>query len=220
MRCLICHEEIAPVVTWVNFWQVMEKQTCCQTCKDQFVIIEPGCPKCHRSDSKRMCFDCERWGNGYPDPLEQNVSLFEYNDFAKDWVAKWKYRGDYVLVDSIRKQMKSLFEKTGWEAYPLVPIPLSEERLFERGFNQSEALIHLLEKQPYNLLKRVHAEKQSKKQRWERVASINPFRLEVPVREPVVLVDDIYTTGTTVRHVAALLKEAGCPRVFSLTIFR
>lgn len=150
------------------------------------------------------------------DPLQKNVALFQYNAFAKEWVGKWKYRGDYELLYSIQDAVLPQLTKD----YPYVPIPLSEERMRERGFNQSEAIIQLTEKEPIHLLSRSGTSKQSKKQRQERVKSENPFQLLKPIYTPALLVDDIYTTGTTLRHAASLLKEVGCPAVYSFTLFR
>ena len=107
-----------------------------------------------------------------------------------------------------------------------VPIPLSKERLYERGFNQAAELARLLPVAPHEVLKRVvHEQKQSKKSRTERL------RLEAPVfrfigdpsvirgRE-IVLIDDIYTTGATVRRAAKVLLENGAASVCSMTVAR
>ena len=79
----------------------------------------------------------------------------------------------------------------------IVPIPLSPERLQERGFNQAEALIVEAGLQSANLLKRTHSEKQSKKSRSDRIHVPQVFSLEPTTLEGkrILLVDDIYTTG-------------------------
>ncbi|UFT98557.1 hypothetical protein KO561_15340 [Radiobacillus kanasensis] len=102
----------------------------------------------------------------------------------------------------------------------VLPIPLSEERLLERKFNQSDALITLLPVTTQRVLKRINSEKQSKKSRQERMTMKNPFQLMTPIHTPVLLVDDIYTTGSTLRHAARLLKESGCPKVYAMTLAR
>jgi len=50
--------------------------------------------------------------------------------------------------------------------------------------------------------------------------TVNPFNLVKSLNNPVLLVDDIYTTGRTLRHAAQLLKEAGCQEVYALTLCR
>ncbi|KHE68132.1 ComF family protein [Halobacillus sp. BBL2006] len=221
MRCLVCQETIEPQVTWENFWQVPEKEKLCLTCWKQMErIVKPGCPICFRNDDQGICPDCQKWTVTHEGVLEKNVSVFRYNDFARDVVARWKYRGDYVLMEAYKKDVSKAFHKYYSDKEPLVSIPLSEDRMIERGFNQSEAIIRLLGRESINLLEREGMEKQSKKQRAARIHSANPFRLTTSINEPIILIDDIYTTGTTLRHAASLLKQAGCPKVSAFTIFR
>ncbi|GGF31224.1 amidophosphoribosyltransferase [Halobacillus andaensis] len=223
MRCVICFESVLPEVNWTNFLLVQKEVKLCTTCFEKFdVITEPGCPLCGRADSSGVCYDCERWeGSSYQGVLTKNVSVFSYNDFARELVARWKYRGDFTLIEAFAEAAQTKYKNyfQMMEA-DLVAIPLSKERLLERGFNQSDALITLLGVSPHRFLKRRGSEKQSKKGRSERLLGENPFILVKPTERPVVLVDDIYTTGMTVRHLALLLREAGCPEVYSFTLFR
>ncbi|SFF67891.1 competence protein ComFC [Halobacillus alkaliphilus] len=220
MRCLICHEETIPKITWTNFWSLPEKEVLCIVCRSMFQPLKPGCPLCFREGEKGVCEDCQWWEQTHPGLLAKNTSVFQYNEFAKDFVARWKYRGDYILLEALQWHVVEHFSRMRNSDYIIAPIPLSEERSYERGFNQSEAIIDLLNQRPHSLLERRNSEKQSKKGRYARITSNNPFKLIQSVRQPVMLVDDIYTTGTTVRHAASLLKQAGCPAVTSFTIFR
>lgn len=139
----------------------------------------------------------------------------------KDIMAKWKYRGDYELVNMFKagmeKRFKDNFHK---QVLTLVPIPLSKTREQERGFNQAEALAGLLGLPMIHALARVRNEKQAKKSRAERLQSKNPFQLKHRMDTPVLLIDDLYTTGTTLHWAAFLLKSAGCPKVYSFTLIR
>jgi competence protein ComFC len=155
------------------------------------------------------------------DALANNHSIYAYNDFMQNLIAKWKYRGDYQLGQAFKHPMMDAFSHEFLKKKAVaVPIPLSEERLIERGFNQAKMLAHFLPFQSVEALNRVHGEKQSKKTRNERIFTENPFILNTPIKKPVILVDDIYTTGATIRHAAALLKEHGTPEVYSLTLIR
>ncbi len=102
----------------------------------------------------------------------------------------------------------------------IVPIPLSDERLYERAFNQAEVIAKWIQPEIDLILRREHREKQSKKSRHERITSKNPFILTKTINKPVLLVDDIYTTGTTLRHASTMLKKHGCPRVDAFTLIR
>ncbi|MFC7062464.1 ComF family protein [Halobacillus seohaensis] len=224
MRCVICFSDILPQVNWGNFWKVQKERKVCTSCLDKLLVIdEPGCTSCGRIDSDGICYDCKRWeqSDSYSGVLAKNVSVFAYNDFARELVARWKYRGDFTLVEAFTEALQTKYNQHfhGMEM-DLVAIPLSEERLWERGFNQSEAIVAQLGESHLNLFKRKDSEKQSKRGRSARMAVVNPFVLEENVVRPVVLVDDIYTTGMTVRLLARLLRDSGCPSVYSLTLFR
>ncbi|WLV23986.1 ComF family protein [Aciduricibacillus chroicocephali] len=153
--------------------------------------------------------------------MDGNQSVYTYNSHMKEMIYQWKYRGDYEVGFSFMQDINDAFRKLGTEKKTIVvPIPLSEERLAERGFNQALQLASFIPKKSALLLRRVHGEKQSKKTRRERITAENPFIIEEKVEKPVILVDDIYTTGATLHKAAAVLKRAGCPRVESLTLVR
>jgi len=104
----------------------------------------------------------------------------------------------------------------------LVPIPLSPQRLYERGFNQSAALIHEAGFTVTELLHRIHSEKQSKKSRFDRIhfhQVFQPLNLHIENKK-IILIDDIYTTGSTLYHAAKVLKAGGAASVCSLTLAR
>ncbi|MFI8688007.1 ComF family protein [Rossellomorea sp. NPDC077527] len=169
-----------------------------------------------------VCLDCYRWER---DPewlgiLEHNHSFYHYNDFLKDYLARYKYRGDYALAQAFSQTIKTYLAEAEYDL--IIPIPLSDERLYERGFNQSTALLEEAEVRPSHILTRWHSEKQSKKTRSERLLQEQGFRLEESdVKGKIILLfDDIYTTGTTLRQAANLLRDAGADTVSSLTLAR
>ena len=170
-----------------------------------------------------QCLDCVRWEKdeqwkGY---LTKNISIFHYNEYLKQIIAKYKYRGDYALAEAfvpfLREGMKSIdFEI-------ITVIPLSEERLKERGFNQAQAFTDLLGLETVEVLTRLHTEKQSKKSRKERISLPQVFQVtesDVIQNKSILIVDDIYTTGSTLRHAAKILKIAGAREVSSITLAR
>jgi competence protein ComFC len=230
--CLICHEEIVPVIGWQALFEKETKKVVCETCLSRFSGIEgETCRICGRSfehleaeyRQHDLCYDCVRWEE---DPewrgcLEKNQSFYHYNDFLKEVIARYKYRGDYVLSKLFAAPIQEKLQEIDHDL--LVPIPLSEERLYERGFNQAEALIKESGFTPANVLTRVHTEKQSKKTRNERIHLQQVFQLDpgrTVLNKKIVLIDDIYTTGSTIRHAAKVLKEAGAASVSSLTLAR
>ncbi|WP_456273244.1 ComF family protein [Bacillus sp. AK031] len=233
-NCLDCHSEIDYPLTWNSFIFPPEEQWLCHKCSLQLhPVIGERCLVCSRPLSllqpefinENKCLDCVRWEEA-PDwtrILSKNTSLFLYNDYLKEYLARFKYRGDYLLAKAFSPVIKQVTRDLQYDI--IIPIPLSLERLQERGFNQSEALANEAGFQTENLLTRTHSEKQSKKSRQERIHSkgifeVHPEKASHIQSKTILIIDDIYTTGTTLRQAAKQLKYAGAKKVTSLTLAR
>ncbi|WP_042142637.1 ComF family protein [Paucisalibacillus sp. EB02] len=225
MNCLWCHEELIMEVNWSNVTFPTKVQRICEICEKELVLLSGNrCRRCSRETESDVCNDCLWWENYHQgkDVIEYNYSVFQYTSHIQDIIAKWKYRGDYELGHIFEKTFYQHFQQTFKEIKNAVavPIPLSSERIQERCFNQASMLTAFLPVRKLDILSRVHGEKQSKKTRQERISSENPFILHQTLNNPVILVDDIYTTGATLRHAARLLKKAGCTNVYTYTLVR
>lgn len=229
--CLICHGTLTPVITWTNVFLETEEQLLCADCHNSFKLLTgERCGICSRvllADyrSENICYDCIRWEKDakWSGALTQNTSLYEYNDYIKEVISKFKYRGDYALAHAFKSIIKRELASMNFDV--LTPIPLSQERQYERGFNQAEALIVEAGYKPSHLLSRIHTEKQSKKSRSDRIHLPQVFQLDCEVQmilkgKNILLVDDIYTTGSTLRHAAKVLLEHGARSVSSFTLAR
>jgi len=223
--CRSCREQLAPIAV----------QNSCQLCGRDLSILDPKLVHEH------ICYDCTQWKKSGRNGLyEKNYAAYHYNAFIKDILNQFKFRGDSVLADGFADEMKKIFRRIKKEQrlknsfslfrphdeeYVLVPIPLSMKRLAERGFNQAEVLAETLDMPILNALTRVkHEPKQSKKNRHERLMMREtPFRLEKEYTslifgKKVLLIDDIYTTGATMRLAAHALTNGNPLRVDSLAL--
>ncbi|KSU59823.1 phosphoribosyltransferase [[Bacillus] enclensis] len=229
-HCLYCQSTIKEIITWKGLFR-SDPQYLCGECQKGLQPIEgQRCSYCSRSLEKlpdelkkdEVCLDCYRWEEepSWKGILQKNTSLLEYNDFLKEYLARYKYRGDYILAKAFGTQLANHLKPLQFDH--IIPIPLSNERQYERGFNQSAALLEEAGISLTHLLTRSHSEKQSKKSRQERLQQKQIFTLtEVNLTgQSILLFDDIYTTGTTLRQAAKLLKEAGAKQVTSLTLAR
>jgi competence protein ComFC len=232
-KCLWCGGNYFPPVRWSNLLDVENNRGFCGQCRSKLEPLtgESLCLKCGR-DLKMvpsayvhagLCSDCVKWGPS--DILTMNRSLFTYNLFLQEVVTRFKFRGDALLVAGFQDDWRKLYRQYFKNCLP-VPIPLSVERLAERHFNQARILAALLSVPPADLLIRVqHNTKQSKKSRHERLESgDNPFVLNQNVGDfrgkSFVIIDDIYTTGTTVRHAARTLNALQPTAIYSMTLAR
>lgn len=222
--CLYCHRPFEEQTGWAGLLFLAELDLLCGECRGQLEPIRgPQCDLCSRPlDEKGRCKDCISWLAKAPigSALDSNVSLYKYNPFMKEYIARFKYRGDYELGRLFAQEVRRAAPK----ADIIIPVPLSEERLTERGFNQAWAIGKVAGLSMHEGLMRMHSEKQAKMTRRERIARHQVFKLhpEAPIftGKTILLIDDIYTTGTTLRQAALLLKEAGAARVLSITIAR
>jgi ComF family protein len=113
----------------------------------------------------------------------------------------------------------------------VVPVPLHEERLRERGFNQAALLARAvasrnrLRLDGWSLVRERHSERHRAGMdvRSRRETVEDAFRVARPrlvAGESVLLIDDVLTTGATVSAAARALREAGAEEVFVLTVAR
>ncbi|AWI38343.1 ComF family protein [Bacillus safensis] len=142
----------------------------------------------------------------------------------KDVLARFKFRGDTALAELFKRDVQAAFKHSFCIKDPLlIPIPLSHERLKERGFNQSVIIASLLDKPILQPLVKIHQSKQSKKKKNERLDQKGLFQIkqtDAVVQRDIILVDDIYTTGATIYDAARILKDAGAKSVSSFTLIR
>ena len=108
-------------------------------------------------------------------------------------------------------------------------MPLSKERRLKRGFNQSEALTDILAKRygwtllPRHAVFRRHGEPQSTLKSDERLRNIkNAFKIkaELPKACNILLIDDVFTTGSTLNELAKTLKKSGAGKIFCWSLAR
>jgi len=110
----------------------------------------------------------------------------------------------------------------------IVPVPLSKEALLQRGFNQTLLLARALSRHrkvpvyPNVLRKKRHTRPQIGLGARERSSNLrNAFQVVGPVaKKRLILLDDVMTTGATVRECSKMLVRAGAKEVVVVTLAR
>lgn len=248
-RCLFCGEMRGDPLSFHNLFSPEYAPGFCLSCREQLVPIDPRhcCRLCGRDlsrlDRNRVtegtCSDCVKWANSGRNGLYvNNHALYHYNRFLKEMINQFKFRGDVRLADGFAAELTRAYRRIVHNcvreqpgilkrkpSFLLVPVPLSSERLLERGFNQADVLARQIGAPIVQALVRVRDEaKQSKKNRAERMRlRATPFQLNEKAAvslsgHKILLIDDIYTTGATMRFAAEALAPARPDSIRSLTL--
>lgn len=227
MNCLLCNRNLQQTITLKELLslQPYHQQTLCSRCMGKFSRIHPeqACPGCSRVQAgTEYCNDCQKWLAKYDSQLIQHQAFFQYDETLKDWLHQFKFQGDIRLAQIFINQMKDFYRHH--QDCRFVPLPVSNKSKMERGFNQCELLLQAAQIPYVNILTNLSAsKKQSEKNRKERMQTEQPFSFneEVCLSDgPIVIFDDIYTTGRTMLHAKELLWSKGLRQLKSLTIGR
>lgn len=216
----------------------MEAGYLCESCRREILMIKTQCcPTCRRPqiDGRFCSRSCAENFN-----FDQLIVCMEYSksSLISKIVVQFKYKFSEDLVEILGKIMKHRLAgfshnfRNGGDGVLLIPVPLSEERMKFRGFNQSLLLAQYLAKS-FNGMKVCDcmeredgSEQQAGRARRERLKNLkNKISLksawaEKLQRRNVVLIDDIATTGTTLNECAKVLKLAGVDQVCGLVLAR
>ncbi|MBO9599111.1 MAG: ComF family protein [Cohnella sp.] len=192
-------------------------QALCGTCRSDIPwITHPLCLVCGRAET---CGDCAR---RKARQFEACRCAVRYDERMRDWLARYKYRGNERLAPILAAMLAYAFESryAVMSIATITSVPLSPERLRERGFNQSERLAELISEWygiPYMpMLRRIrHTEKQSLKTRRNRVIDMRGNFESMKEKSPstyrsgnFLLLDDVYTTGSTIDECARIIRGA------------
>jgi ComF family protein len=151
----------------------------------------------------------------------------------KDVILLFKFRGYAVLARDLAEKAHAALgrdESLWWGEPVLVPVPLCPARERERGYNQSALLARELSRrsglrsEAGVLVRRGNAPPQSTLEAAARARNVRgafAVRRPGPVRgRAVLLVDDVYTTGATLKECAKALLRAGASDVRGITLAR
>lgn len=166
-----------------------------------------------------------------PGPLDACHAAVSYQYPWSTLIARYKFDGHAGWARGFAVLMRSApwMEPVLEQADLVLPMPLSRERLAQRGFNQALLLARALAgaKTDGGLLLRVRdTAAQSALDRKERLANVKgafavePLRAAALRGRNVVLVDDVMTSGASLFSAAAAVRQAGAARITALVLAR
>ena len=201
----------------------------CIACKKKLSYIHsPRCLKCGKpisAEEKEYCFDCMKIQHVYL----QGVSVWTYTDEIKSSIYRFKYKNKREYSKFYGNEIYTNCGQIikNWNADILIPVPLHKSKLKIRGYNQSDMIATSLStfvKIPVDnqlLSRKKKTVPQKELNDKERVKNLeNAFKINHSVVKyrKVILIDDIYTTGTTIDACAAILLKEGVENVYYISL--
>ncbi len=216
-QCAVCHD-----------WG---QQRVCALCVTRFAPVLPRCARCAIDvpAGTALCGACLT----DPPPFERTLAAVDYAHPWDGLITQFKFHAALDLAPALTQRLLSTFERSG-ETAPtlLLPVPLSAERLRERGYNQAWELVRRLARAvgcraDAALLLRVkdtpHQLALAPEQRAGNMRgafAVEPRRRAELAGASVTLVDDVMTTGATVAEAARVLLQAGASKVHVWVVAR
>lgn len=204
------------------------KDHICENCKKELIKQE--------GNVCLVCGDMIPEPNQYCDICKKEARLFDmarscykYNEASSRLVMGLKYSKQKFLVPFMAKEMLLKLEEFGAMPDIIIPVPLSDKRQKERGFNQSELLAYeladLLDRPNLvntNIIKRSQdripqAKLSGEERRKNLIGAFTIVDKTKLTNKVVLIVDDVFTTGSTVSEISRMLLKLKPKAILVLT---
>ncbi len=193
----------------------------------------PSCSKCSKpidfSSSTNLCPDCSSYENHF----EMSKSPFIYEGIIKNGIYNFKYYNKpyfYKFFGNCLIHYMTSIDYINFDY--ILSVPLHKSKMQKRGYNQSELLARYIAKKlsiPFvdalkrnkQTLKQSEQTKQERKKNLKNAFSIKQSKKNERIKKrTVLLVDDVYTTGSTADECSKALVDYGVEKVYVITIAR
>ena len=175
-------------------------------------LKQNACPICgHIQPQSLPCVECVR----QPPAFERTQFAFQYHGLLKELIQEFKFKPQRSHGRLLAELSCEYFSAAGVEA--LLPVPLHVSRYQERGFNQAQRLAHYWGKAHSipvlnrTLVRYKPTQPQSTLPRTERMKNVaSAFQVQgnaLANMSHIAIVDDVMTTGSTLRGLAQVLKK-------------
>lgn len=204
-------------------------QPVCEACVARFAQPRHRCRRCalELPSPQAVCGACLK----HPPTLDTCVAAVDYAYPWSGLIGRFKFQAQPGWAAFLAQLMRQApwAEPALQEADVLVPMPLSNARLMQRGYNQALELARQLapgKTQARWLLRLRDTDPQATLDRAQRLRNVQGAYLAEPARSPqlqgraVVLVDDVMTTGASLEAAALALRQAGAARITGLVLAR
>lgn len=202
----------------------------------KYFLFPPRCPNCREMVEERyqLCAACEKkilrvdFYDRKLVPLDKILRVTKYRDGSRELLHKLKFDNNLNVLPSLKKILDDTSERK--EILQLlsgidfaVPVPLHQGRIKARGFNQTEKIFgdwltkknlplrnFLIRTQPTPKLYKL-----GRAEREKILSGVFAATEKINLRgKNILIVDDIFTTGTTCKECAKVLKSLGAEKIF------
>jgi ComF family protein len=202
----------------------------CKNCQQQVMHVSGRVCACcgdplAAKASTDLCGDCQ-----YHPPAYQKLRSFGvFESVLRKSLHRLKYQNDPGVAEALSKHLIELYNDFKWDINLITPVPLSKQRIKERGYNQSDLLArplaYAIDKpyQPKALWRiretrtQVGLSAEERRQNVDEAFSADPGLVK---GKTVLVIDDVTTTGSTISACAKALLQTGASAVFGLTLAR
>ncbi len=213
---------------------VLKEHCLCLSCRKKVLPLKnPLCVKCSRpfppyAKKRSVCGDCRTRRPAY----DRGFALVGYSEPVKQIFHEIKYQNKPWLLDIFSPFLKEFANTHPLTSYDMmVPVPLDPKRRWEREFNQALILCRMLKRMENRspltiqtvIVKKKKTSPQSTLGRTERLRNLSAaFRVKrnSVQGKKILLIDDVFTTGSTIHECAKTLKDNGAAQVDFLTVAR
>ncbi|MDY0150970.1 MAG: ComF family protein [Candidatus Cloacimonas sp.] len=205
-----------------------QQQVICENCEAKLSLMGNNtCPVCGSELTQNGCEVCLEEDFAF----DKAQSLFRYSSPVKELIHTLKYNGYLSPAGYFALPLAELIEADdSLQGYDyLCAVPLHPVRERERGYNQSDLIAYslsVLSGLPYinPVFRRVNTLSQTTLDKAHRAKNLSgaftvPNHSMVQGKK-IIVVDDVFTTGTTINEIAGVLRQAGAIKICALTVAR
>lgn len=202
----------------------------CEKCRTSVhVINEPRCMKCGKqlnTEERLYCNDCKKISHIF----QNGISVFDYKGEIKDSLYRFKYNNMRCYAEYYGDEAFKMYGRQikSWKIDLIIPIPMYHKKQQKRGYNQAVEFAKVISKytsipldekcliRVKNTVPQKGLNNEQRYQNLDKAFAVDKDRVEKCHR--VLLIDDIYTTGSTIDNCAKVLKKAGVVKIYFLCV--
>ena len=201
----------------------------CGACRAKIPYVRnPYCMRCGkpiRREEEEYCYDCSRHSHYY----ESGRAVWQHVSVVRPAIYQFKYHNRRIYGRAFAREMVRAYGRTirKWQIAIIIPIPLSKSRRRKRGYNQAEILAKEIGRlmdipvdtesliRNKNTIPQKVMDARGRRKNLQHAFAWKGMKLQ---GVNVLLIDDIYTTGSTIDVAAKMVRLAGAEKVHFLAV--